>query len=303
MVGIKLAKIAEQIKDFSEIMALNGLNLVTEENIRQIEFFLQTSSQAEAYRLATSLRYLHVELKRFMTKNSAFNIDRYVFFLCNCWLLSKAFIHGELKGKLKSEEFEKTLLGSIPQKCIVNMMKLRLVGVEKIFLKGTMFGLILYLSSLNSYEKHSIFKFNLIQPPQGLEDPEILLNLPLPSTNIIISELFFKNFHAFNLACSEKEKILEISGKPQTLFTKIELEPFPIDCLDPFNFTEKQLYKQISKIEISPFDIPKQFLNYLAIKDVKVVNYYKELEENNKSNVFIHIFELNHRPPPNPPLP
>ncbi len=66
MQKVQINKISEEIEKYIELLAYNGLNLISKENVRQIEFFLQNASQVEAYRLATSLRYLNVELERFL---------------------------------------------------------------------------------------------------------------------------------------------------------------------------------------------------------------------------------------------
>nr|MDO8119382.1 hypothetical protein [Candidatus Sigynarchaeota archaeon] len=91
MVAPSLKGIAEQVTALVENLSFNGLNLVTEEIIRNIEMLLQSASMVNAFRLAVSLRYLHVELKRFLSHDEAFNLERYVFYLGNCWLLSRAF--------------------------------------------------------------------------------------------------------------------------------------------------------------------------------------------------------------------
>ncbi|MFX1446147.1 MAG: hypothetical protein ACFFHV_22280, partial [Promethearchaeota archaeon] len=147
MTSVILKNIANQVKTFIENMVYNGLDLATKETIRQIEFFLQNSSQVEIYRLAISLRYLHIEIKRFLEQSPAFSMDRYVFFLSNCWLLSRAFLSQELDKKGEKKELLQILSGKPSETKIIKPLKLRIVGLEKIFLEGSLFGIILYLVS------------------------------------------------------------------------------------------------------------------------------------------------------------
>jgi len=155
--SIQLGNVVAQVKDYIESLAYNGLNLVTKENIKKIEFFLQNTSQLKAYRLAISLRYLHVELKRFLNNRNAFNIERYVFFLSNCWLLSYAF---SLQKNLKEEKprmFDR-LMGVQSDPEIKSKLILKVVGTEKIHLEGTMVGFVFYFFSLFGKTRGKILK-------------------------------------------------------------------------------------------------------------------------------------------------
>ena len=162
--SLQLEKVAEEIKDYIENLAYCGLNFVSNDNIKQIEFFLQNASQVETYRLATSLRYLHIELKRFLKNKSAFNIERYIFFLSNCWLLSRAFISYKTLKEEKPEIFNKLMASQLELETKTKFI-LKVVGIEKISLEGTLVGIVFYfkINRIYSFIMNSIiFRDNII---------------------------------------------------------------------------------------------------------------------------------------------
>lgn len=288
---IKLQNVVSQIKMFVENLTFNGLNLISEENIRQIEFFLQNASQCNAFRLATSLRYIHVELKRFMDQSPAFSIDRYVFFLTNCWLLSKAILSRESLDE--QDGFFQDLLGNLSHTKLIKKLKLRLAGIEKIHLEGTLFGVILYFVSLIGTTKSKIFKWNIMQPPKGLINPEILLTIEIPDHKISMLELLHKDFIIMDLNYSEKESILQIIPK-QTKINDPTQTDFPIEHLEKYSFNIKEIYQQIEEHENTPFDIPTRFLNYLLISNVQILDFFKEHDDFEDGKAPVYIFELSH---------
>lgn len=294
MASVHLKNIAKQIKIFIENMAYNGLDLATNENIRQIEFFLQNSSQVEAYRLATSLRYLHVELKRFLNQNQAFSMDRYVFFLSNCWLLSRSFLSHVFESADKKNEFFQILLGKISQNNILKTLKLRIIGIEKVYLEGSLFGIILYLLSLKGKTKSLIFKWSIMQTPKGNIDPEILLTLSVSNQKLTILNLFYKDFYTSDISYSEKEMLIQVIKKIPPCLISDEKDPFPIEMLEKYHYNAKYLYDQILKEEITPFDFPSSFLSYLLIKNVHIVDFYKEVDEGRNNRIPVYIFKISH---------
>ena len=241
MQKVKINKISEQIQVYIEKLTFNGLNLVSQETIKQIEFFLQNASQVEAFRLATSLRYLHIELKRYLTQSPAFNIDRYVFFLSNCWLLIRGF---NFRKNSKDDDFYRKLMGEEPQFDLVKL-KLRLVGVKKLFLEGAMFGVVLYFISLNGKTKNKILKWNVFQPPKGVINPEILLDLKISENNIVYKELLYKTFEASNLPYSEKEDLIIINKEDEPKIDLEEEDNFPLDMLYQFDYSINYIYNRI----------------------------------------------------------
>ncbi|TFG30170.1 MAG: hypothetical protein EU532_01660 [Promethearchaeota archaeon] len=291
MQKVKINKISEQIQIYIEKLTFNGLNLVSQETIKQIEFLLQNASQVEAYRLATSLRYLHIELKRFLTQSPAFNIDRYVFFLSNCWLLTRGYNY---RKDNKDDVFYQKLMGEGPQFELVKKLKLRLIGIEKIFLEGTIFGVVLYFLSLFEKTKNKILKWNVLQPPRGVINPEILLDLEILKNKIAYKELFYKNFVASNFLYSEKEDLIMIKKEDEPKIDLEEEEDFPLDMLYQFDFTINNLYNKCKKYEYTPFDLPTSFLNYILVKNVNVLDFYTEGEEESINTSSVYVFKLKH---------
>ncbi len=180
--SIQLGNVAAQVKDYTEILAYSGLNFVSQENIKKIEFFLQNTSQLKAYRLAVSLRYLHIELKRFLNNRKAFNIERYVFFLSNCWLLSRAFSTQKSLKEEKPSMFNR-LMGTQLEPEIKSKLILKVVGTEKIHLEGSIVGFVFYFLSLFGKTRGKILKWNLMHSYTSGATAEALFHLDLPNSD------------------------------------------------------------------------------------------------------------------------
>ncbi|MFX1410388.1 MAG: hypothetical protein ACFFA6_08545 [Promethearchaeota archaeon] len=295
--SVKLERVSLQIKRYMENLAYNGLNLVTKDNIKEIELFLQNSSQLEAYRLATSLRYLHIELKRFLTNNPAFNIERYIFFLSNCWLQSRAFI--STSHSKRSESLIRNLMGTLSESKVFDKLKLRTIGIEKILLEGTLFGLIFYFISLSGKSKGKILKWSLMQPPRGILQPEILLNLSLNNSHPAssIKKLLFNIFEVINIPGSLEEGNIYLNEHDDSKILIQELigndTNFNIKDFDQFFLNSKDIYTKITKnYKITPFDLPTNFLDYIYVRKVKISNFYKEGKESFKNPLFV--FKVEH---------
>jgi hypothetical protein len=303
----QLENISEQVSQYIENLTWNGLNFVTEENIKQLEFFLQLTSEVRAFRLATSLRYLHVELKRFMTHNNSFNEDRYIFFVSNCWLLSKGILSTE-KIQANSRMFLELMGDSSQTLETFNIIHLRAMGIEKVYLEGTMFGFIFYFISLKGKTKGQIFKWNLMQAPTGKIEPELLLSLSIPKSkpsasmdtllykNIEIHKLpYDKNENTIRLIQQEKnemEILFEEDPKNLGSITKEE-DAFPLEYLDTFQKKADDILDLIKEMEqTTPFDMPTISLGTITLKNVHIRKCSNEKEPSSKNTMFI--FEINH---------
>lgn len=289
---IQLEKVCKQIKKYCENLTYNGLNLVTQESIREIEFFLQNASQLESFRLATSLRYLHVELKRFLDNSPAFNIERYVFFLSNCWLLSRASISFIEKGK-DNFEFSKKLMGKLSETKIMSKLLLRLTGIEKVVLEGTMIGLIFYFMSLFGKTRGSILKWNKMYPYKKGFNPEVLFQTALPNSEppCALEKILSTYFETENIPLAIKEGIIFLEKNPESrVFVEDTSEDaFSITKLEKFYFGSEDIYKMLMKDHvITPFDLPASFLDYIYIKQVQVIGSYKEGEDKRKTPVYVY---------------
>ncbi len=293
---IQIENVSKQIKDFCESLVFNGLNLVTQESIREIEFFLQNASQLEAYRLAISLRYLHVELKRFLENSPAFNTERYVFFLCNCWLHSRAFI-SFAQTKEEDVEFYKSLMGIISETEIMSKLILRLIGIEKVRLEGTMMGLVFYFISLYGSTRGEILKWNLMFPhKKGNINPSVVLQLTLPNSEppCTVDKIISNYLEIENIPCAIKEGNIFLKDSPDI---KVFIDETPEDIfsskLEKFYFDSDEIYKRITQdYEVTPFDLPANFLDYLFIKHVKIKGV--TLEGKNETNTPINVYTIDH---------
>jgi len=293
MQKVQINKISEEIEKYIELLAYNGLNLISKENVRQIEFFLQNASQVEAYRLATSLRYLNVELERFLQQSTAFNTERYIFFLCNCWLLSRSF---KFLKDTKDEAFYHKLIGQAPQFQLIEDLKLRLGGIEKIFLEGAIFGVILYFISLMGKTKGKILKWNIFQPSKGIINPDVLLTLEIPQQGISFKDLFDKTFNAFKLSYSEKDELIALNEEPKSKIVLQEKKDyFPLKTLERYDYDVKGLYSKISTFEYTPFDLPTSAFDYILVKNLEIVDSEVEGEKENIKSSPVYIFKLNHK--------
>ncbi len=297
--NVQLEKVAVQIKDYTESLAFNGLNFVSNDNIKKIEFFLHNASQLEAYRLATSLRYLHIELKRFLKNRSIFNIERYVFFLSNCWLLSRAFV-SEKDLRDKNPDIFNSLMGTQLNPKIRSKFILKVVGIEKIHLEGTIVGFVFYFLSLFGKTRNKILKWNLMLPYKTGVTPESLLHHDLPNSDpsSVVNTILSKYIEADNLPYVEKEDIIYLEKNPKS---KIYIDEessedthVSIKKLDKYYLNAKEIYqKNFKDYEVTPFDLPASILDYLYVKDVYVIDFQKEGIEGDRTPTFV--FELTHR--------
>jgi hypothetical protein len=298
-VNVQLEKVAIQIKDCIESLAFSGLNFVSDDNIKKIEFFLHNASHLEAYRLATSLRYLHIELKRFLKNRSIFNIERYVFFLSNCWLLSRAFVSEKTFREKKPEIFA-NLMGTQLNSKIRSKFILRVVGIEKIHLEGTIVGFVFYFLSLFGKTRNKILKWNLMLPYKTGVTPESLLlhDLPNSDPSSVVNAILSKYIEADNLPYVEKEDIIYLEKNPKS---KIYIDEessedtyVSIKKLDKYYLNAKEIYqKNFKNYEVTPFDLPASILDYLYVKDVHVIDFHKEGIEGDRTPTFV--FELTHK--------
>jgi len=292
--NIRLEEFSEQLKNYCENLAYNGLNLITQESIREIEFFLQNASQLEAYRLATSLRYLHVELKRFLGSSAAFNIERYVFFLSNCWLQCRAFITFT-QSKKKDTDFFRSLMGTLSESKVMSLIILRLAGVEKVLLEGTMIGLVFYLVSLYGKTRGSILKWNLMFPYKKDLNPDVMFQLSLPNSDppCTVEKILSNYFETEDIPCAIKEGNIFLEKNPNS---KIFIEENSDDTvtilkLEKFYLDSEEIYNKLMKEEVTPFDLPTIFLDYLYIKQVKFIDCYKEEEKEKRIPVFVYVID------------
>lgn len=297
--NVQLEKVAAQIKDYTESLAFSGLNFVSNDNIKKIEFFLQNASQLEAYRLATSLRYLHIELKRFLKNRNIFNIERYVFFLSNCWLLSRAFV-SEKSLKDKKPDIFDNLMGTQLNPKIRSKFILKVVGIEKIHLEGTIVGFVFYFLSLFGKTRNKILKWNLMLPYKTGVTPESLLHHDLPNSepSSVVKTILSNFIEADNIPYVEKEGIIYLEKNPKS---KIYIDEessentyVSISKLDKYYLNAKEIYqKTIKDYEVTPFDLPTSSLDYLYVKDVYVINVHKEGKEGDRTPTFV--YELTHK--------
>ena len=94
-------------------------------------------------------------------------------------------------------------MGKSPNYISTNNLMIRLVGIEKVYLEGAIFGVILYLISSKGKSKGKILKWNVLQPPRGIINPEVLLTLEIPNAGLTFKELLFKSFFGlFLMVCA-----------------------------------------------------------------------------------------------------
>ena len=297
--NVQLEKVAVQIKDYIESLTFNGLNFVSNDNIKKIEFFLQNASQLEAYRLATSLRYLHIELKRFLKNRSIFNIERYVFFLSNCWLLSRAFV-SEKNLRDKKPDIFNSLMGTQLNPKIRGKFILKVVGIEKIHLEGTIVGFVFYFLSLFGKTRNKILKWNLMLPYKTGVTPESLLHHDLPNSDpkSMVNTILSNFIEVDNIPYVEKENIVYLEKNPKS---KIYIDEessddthVSITKLNKYYLNAKEIYQKIfKKYKTTPFDLPTNNLDYLYVKEVHIIDVHKEGIEGDKTPTYV--FELTHR--------
>jgi hypothetical protein len=303
-VQIQLESLAREIKDLSEVLAYNGLNLVSQENIRQIEMFLQQASQLRLFRLATSLRYLHVELKRFITHQPAFNVERYVFFLNNCWLLSQAFLSGKMGSNGKKERHLAEICGDTSDPVDVEELELRLSGLEKVHLEGALFGIVFHFFSMNSGREKSVIKLSVLQQPKGLANPDVLLGMNIPGTDppMPFYKLLKKNITLKKVKYLEREAQIQLGPDVKTEFflsqpTADDEDPFPVAFFDMHLADKAGILEKMSSNEVTPFDASVFNVGYAYVKKVTIVAQRKEGENQGNYQTAVHVFDLQHERP------
>ncbi len=297
----QLENLSQEVKGLTEVLAFNGLNLVSQENIRQMEMFLQQASQMQAFRLATSLRYLHIELKRFMAHHPAFNIERYVFFLNNCWLLSSAFLSQNKIGRGSEDIHVEELLGKQSEPTDVKKMELRLVGLEKVNLEGALFGMIYHFISKNHKITENVIKLSILQQPKGLSNPEILLGINIPGTQppIPFFKILRKDITIKNVKYHDREDMILITKEPYPSFSiqtgnTDDADPLPAGIFDGYDLDLKAIISQISSQKVTPFDASVMNIGYLYVKKVSITAQYKEGTEKGYYQTAAHVFNVAH---------
>ncbi len=301
---IQLESLSREIKDLSEVLAYNGLNLVSQENIRQIEMFLHQASQLRLFRLATSLRYLHVELKRFITHQPAFNAERYVFFLNNCWLLSQAFLSKKMGSNGKKERHLAEICGDTSDPVDVEGMNLRLAGLEKVHLEGALFGIVFHFLSMDSGREKTIIKLSILQQPTGVANPDIFLSMNITGTDppIPFYKLLKKNITLKKVKYLERECQIKYCQDSKTEFhlsnsTADEEDPFPVASFDRYITNQAGILEKINSNVVTPFDASIFSVGYGYVKQVSVVAQRKEGENQGNYQTAVHVFELCHERP------
>lgn len=297
--SLQLGNVAAQVKDYTESLVYSGLNFVSQENIKKIEFFLQNTSQLKAYRLAISLRYLHIELKRFLNNRNAFNIERYVFFLSNCWLLSRAFSTQKSLKEEKPSMFDR-LMGTQSEPEIKSKLILKVVGTEKIHLEGSLVGFVFYFLSLFGKTRGKILKWNLMRSFTSGATAEALFHLDLPNSDptCTVQSILLNYIEADKIPYVKKDDLIFLGQNPKS---KIYLDEessedthVSISKLDKFYFNSKEIYQKIvNDYEVTPFDLPVSFLGYLYVKEVKVIEFHKEGQEGDTTPTIV--YELTHK--------
>lgn len=297
--SIQLGNVAAQVKDYTESLAYSGLNFVSKENIKKIEFFLQNTSQLKAYRLAVSLRYLHIELKRFLNNRKAFNIERYVFFLSNCWLLSRAFSTQKSLKEEKPSMFNR-LMGTQLEPEIKSKLILKVVGTEKIHLEGSIVGFVFYFLSLFGKTRGKILKWNLMHSYTSGATAEALFHLDLPNSDpsCTVKSILLNYIEADKIPYVEKDDLIFLGKNPNS---KIYIDEessedthVSISKLDKFYYNSKEIHQKIvNEYDVTPFDLPVSFLGYLYVKEVNVIDFCKEGQEGDTTPTIV--YELTHK--------
>ncbi|MEX2753898.1 MAG: hypothetical protein Q6365_000800 [Candidatus Sigynarchaeota archaeon] len=296
----QLVKLCREIKDLAEILAYNGLNLVSQENTRQIEMLMHQASALRLFRTATSLRYLNVELDRFMKHLPAFNAERYVFFLNNCWLLSQAFLSGRMDPGGAAEGHKSEIYGDTSDPVSVEEMDLRLAGLEKIHLEGALFGLIFYFISLNAGRKNDIIKMSILQQPKGLTNPDVFLSMAIPGTDpsIPFYKILKKDLKLKNVKYLERESQIQLDpgARPEVRFstTASDEDPFPLASFEAYVATRQRILHKISSVKITPFDTSIFNIGYAYVKKAAIVAQRKEGEHQGSYQTAVHVFEIHH---------
>lgn len=301
---IQLENACREIKEFSELLAYNGLNLVSQENIKQIEMFLQHASQLRLFRLASSLRYLHVELNRFIMHQPAFNVERYVFYLNNCWLLSQAFLSGKMATDERKKRHLAEICGDMSEPVDIDELELRLAGLEKVFLEGALFGLVFHFFPLRQDLKGDVIKLSFLQQPKGVNNPDALLGMNIPGTNpsLQFHKLLKKDMMLRKVKYLPREchVLLDTSGKTQFHLARSgadEEDPFPLQLFDLHEANQASILQQIASSEVTPFDTTVFLAGYAYVKKVQVLARRKEGHDQGNYQTAVHVFDLEHDKP------
>jgi len=297
----QLEKLCREIKDLTEVLAYNGLNLVSQENTRQIEMLMHQASTLRLFRTATSLRYLNVELDRFMKHLPAFNAERYVFFLNNCWLLSQAFLSGRVEPCGAAEAHKAEIYGDTSEPVNVEEMELRLAGLEKVHLEGALFGLIFHFISMDASRKNDIIKLSILQQPKGLTNPDVFLSMAIPGTDppVPFYKLLRKDIKITKVKFLERESQIQIDPNARTGFHFLksatdEEDPFPEAAFETYAATQDTILKKVSSYKITPFDTSVFNLGYVYVKKAAIVSQRKDGENQGNYQTSVHVFEFRH---------
>ncbi|MHA1820170.1 MAG: hypothetical protein ACTSU2_15570 [Promethearchaeota archaeon] len=231
----EISRLSEETMNYIELMIFNGLNLVSQENIRQIEMFLQQSSKHNLYRLAVSLRYLDTEIKRFLKTPDLFSRERYILFLANSWNLSNGLIslNKRLSEKsINSDDFNyymSKIKGTKEKPEEVEDSSFAIVGLENVFQENSILGVILYLLTLNRKNQGSIVKWNIFRSASGVFSTDVILQEPIPSRRkITLRRLLGTRFHIKNFQYYKSINVLNIikkrpEPKEEDKFTSINI--------------------------------------------------------------------------------
>lgn len=209
-------------------------------------------------------------------------------------MLSRAFISYKVLKEEKPEIFKKLMASHLELETKTKFI-LKVVGIEKINLEGTLVGLVFYFLSLFGTTRDKILKWNLMLPFTSGLTPEGVLHLDLPHTEPKkgIDALLHSYIEADNISYNERDNLLFLEKNPDSIIyidTESEEDAHVfITKLNKYRLNTKEINTKFSGIyDITPFDPPVIFLDYLYVKDVQVIEYYREGEEEGRPLAFVY---------------
>lgn len=322
MMRLKPGLVASQALDLVHSLVYHGMSTVTPESIREIEFLLQNASFVKAYRLATSLRYLHVELKRFLEHQAVFNLERYAFFLSNIWIIGTAMASGHdppaggdpaIVTRPASAPPATPAAGLATTSRVpdihghpANMeepgpMELLLVGLEKVHLEKVMFGIVFHFLRVDGEAAGTILQYNMFFQPMGMVNPEMILVMDIQDNPCMRPADFFNGPVAVEGAKIVNGKVLEVTLEPRHETHPFNIPEtstprrFPLELIEPrYDIPPARIKAMLDETIITPFDAVTTAERHVFLKNVVVKDHVQEGRGKGKYKSVVHVFSLGH---------
>ncbi|MHA1520345.1 MAG: hypothetical protein ACTSRK_09190 [Promethearchaeota archaeon] len=185
-----LTQLLVGIEEILQEMLYSGLQYIHSNLVQKINILFHQASKLNHYRIATSLRYIKIELERFQNKPESFSMERLMLFISQSWLLLQKtrslILDNDIDG-INKIMINQTKLDQIPE------IEAQMVGLRQHAIKDSIMGFTFYFILFGKKYQKEIYVLDFIMkfiPSSNLD--HLLFRANSQSSILWYKNLYFK---------------------------------------------------------------------------------------------------------------